>query len=100
VADLIEHIRQLLADHRTDNLSNTSRAECTCSAQSLAHYSRLLDQRIVDCLDLRAEMAGNEICYVSAWFDDELTKLGGAEQLLNYHSITSSVKARLPIDYL
>jgi hypothetical protein len=45
-------------------------------------------------------MAGNEICYVSAWFDDELTKLGGAEQLLNYHSITSSVKARLPIDYL
>jgi hypothetical protein len=36
-------------------------------------------QQIVDSLGLREEAVGTEIRYVSAWFDDELTKLEGAE---------------------
>jgi hypothetical protein len=41
-----------------------------------------LAQEIVARLGLRPERAGNtkdEIRYVSAWFDDVLTKLEGAE---------------------
>jgi hypothetical protein len=36
-------------------------------------------QEIVDRLGLRREGVSREIRYVSAWFDDELTKLEGAE---------------------
>jgi hypothetical protein len=34
---------------------------------------------IVNCLELRREKADEKMRYVSAWFDDELTKLEGAE---------------------
>jgi hypothetical protein len=43
---------------------------------------RHLAQEIVDRLGLTQESAGDrsrKIRYVSAWFDDELTKLEGAE---------------------
>jgi hypothetical protein len=34
---------------------------------------------IVNCLELRREKVDEKMRYVSAWFDDELTKLEGAE---------------------
>jgi hypothetical protein len=48
----------------------------------LVHHSHHLAQEIVDRLGLTEESAGDrsrKIRYVSAWFDDELTKLEGAE---------------------
>jgi hypothetical protein len=79
MADLIEHIRQLLDDHRIDDPGNTDQFKCGCGAASLPDHSRHVAQRIVDGLGLRVETVGSELRYVSAWFDDELTKLEGAE---------------------
>jgi hypothetical protein len=78
VADLTEHIRQLLNNHGSGSPDNAAQAGYGCGSAALAHDSRLA-QRIVDCLGLRAETVGSEIRYVSAWFDNELTKLDGAE---------------------
>ena len=54
------------------------------AAQRRFGYSNFfgLAQEIVDRLGLTQESAGDrsrKIRYVSAWFDDELTKLEGAE---------------------
>ena len=52
-----------------------------CGAEGLPDHSRHLAQVIVDRLGLTQESAGDrsrKIRYVSAWFDDELTKLEGA----------------------
>ena len=45
----------------------------------LADHCSHVAQQIVDRLELRKEAVGNKTRYVSAWFDDELTKLEGAE---------------------
>jgi NADH/NAD ratio-sensing transcriptional regulator Rex len=79
MTDLVEHIRRLLDDHRIYDQGNAAVVGCGCGAASLQNHPRRVAQQIVDSLDLRKEAVGNEIRYVSAWFDDELTKLEGAE---------------------
>lgn len=79
MTDLVEHIRQLIDHHRIDDQSNVADVGCCCGAASLPNHSRHLAQQIVDSLGLRKEAAGTEIRYVSAWFDEELTNLEGAE---------------------
>lgn len=79
MADPVEHIGQLFDNHRIDSPGETTQGGCGCGAASEPDHSRRVAQRIVDCLGLRAETVGNEIRYVSAWFDGELTKLEGAE---------------------
>jgi hypothetical protein len=46
---------------------------------NLADHYRHVAQQLVDRLELRREAVGGKTRYVSAWFDDELTKLEGAE---------------------
>jgi hypothetical protein len=79
MTDLVEHIRRLLEHHRIDDQGNTADVGCRCGEASLPNHSRHVDQQIVVSLGLRKEAVGTEIRYVSAWFDDELTKLEGAE---------------------
>jgi hypothetical protein len=55
---------------------------CRCGAKELSDHPSHVAQEIAARLGLRPERAGhvtNEIRYVSAWFDDQLTKLEGAE---------------------
>jgi hypothetical protein len=61
LTDPIERIRQILEQH---------------SEPSRAHQ---IAEDIVAQLQLRRENVDNKMRYVSAWFDDELTKLEGAE---------------------
>ncbi len=79
MTDLVEHIRQILEHHHTDDQSNGAGARCGCGAVDLANHHGHVAQEIVDRFDLRKEVVGKKIRYVSAWFDDELTKLEGAE---------------------
>ena len=67
MTDLVEHIRQILEHHQR------------CGAVNLANHRSHVAQQIVDRLELRKEAVGNKTRYVSAWFDDALTKLEGAE---------------------
>jgi hypothetical protein len=46
---------------------------------NLANHRSHVAQQIVDRLELRKEAVGNKTRYVSAWFDEELTILEGAE---------------------
>jgi hypothetical protein len=64
MTDPIERIRQILERHHpyTD-----------------AGHARHVAEDIVGQLELRRETTDNKMRYVSAWFDDELTKLEGAE---------------------
>ncbi|HXO79361.1 MAG TPA: hypothetical protein VN856_05665 [Mycobacterium sp.] len=79
MTDLVEHIRGILERHRIDDRSNIANAGCSCGVEDSADHYRHVAQQIVDRLELRKEAVGNETRYVSAWFDDELTKLEGAE---------------------
>jgi hypothetical protein len=79
MTDLVEHIRGILERHRIDDRSNIADAGCSCGVVDLADHQRHVAQQLVDRLELRGEAVGNETRYVSAWFDDELTKLEGAE---------------------
>jgi hypothetical protein len=60
----IERIRQILQRHRPDG--------------DFGDAHRVAED-IVAQLELRRENVGSRMRYVSAWFDDELTKLEGAE---------------------
>ena len=64
MTDPIEQIRQIVQRHHPHMQSDH------------AHH---LAEDIVGQLELRSETADKKIRYVSAWFDDELTKLEGAE---------------------
>jgi hypothetical protein len=64
MTDPIERIRQILERHHPYAQSD--------------HAHRVAED-IVGQLELRREKADNKMRYVSAWFDDELTKLEGAE---------------------
>jgi hypothetical protein len=64
MTDPIERIRQILQCHHPYKQSD------------LAHH---VAEDIVEQLQLRREEADNKMRYVSAWFDDKLTKLEGAE---------------------
>ena len=79
MADLVEHIREILERHRIDDRCNIHNVGCSCGVVDSADHYRHVAQQIVDRLKLRRETVGNETRYVSAWFDDELTKLEGAE---------------------
>src|SRR4029079_87574 len=75
-------IRQIIAHHRKDDRDDGARRSCGCGAEGLPDHSHHLAQEIVDRLGLTQESAGDrssKIRYFSAWFDDELTKLEGAE---------------------
>lgn len=78
MADLVEHIRQILEHHHIGDQSNGA-VGCGCDEVNLADHCRHVAKEIVDRLELRKETVGNKTRYVSAWFDDELTKLEGAE---------------------
>jgi hypothetical protein len=64
MTDPIDRIQQILQRHHPY-------AEC-----DHAHH---VAEDIVAQLELRREEADDKMRYVSAWFDDELTKLEGAE---------------------
>jgi hypothetical protein len=64
MTDPIERIRQILERHHPDGESGH------------AHGAA---EDIVAQLELRREKVDKKMRYVSAWFDDELTKLEGAE---------------------
>lgn len=80
MTDLVDCIREIIERHR--DFTAATGYPCQCSAEELSDHSRQVAQEIVARLGLRPERAvkaKDEIRYVSAWFDDELTKLEGAE---------------------
>ena len=80
--DLIERIRQIIDDHGEDDRAEDAGRTCGCGATRLSDHSRHVAEEIVKRLELTAEhvnRVGNEVRYVTALFDDELTKLEGAE---------------------
>ena len=64
MTDPIDQIRQILERHHPSVHSD---------------HAHQVAEDIVGQLELRREKADNKMRYVSAWFDDELTKLEGAE---------------------
>ena len=64
MTDLVGLIQQILERHHPDGES--------------AH-ARHVAEDIVAQLGLRQDRVDDKLRYVSAWFDDELTKLEGAE---------------------
>jgi hypothetical protein len=77
--NLVKHIREILEQHHIDGQTNSAGVGCGCGAVDLADHSGHVAQQIIDRLELRKEAVGNKFRYVSAWFNDELTKLEGAE---------------------
>ncbi len=64
MTDPVDRIRQILERHQPYGESD---------------HARHVAEDIVAQLELRRENVDNKMRYVSAWFDDELTKLEGAE---------------------
>jgi hypothetical protein len=82
MTDLIDRIREIIERHRVADPTAATGHPCHCGAEKLSDHSRHVAQEIVARLGLRPERAvdaKDKIRYVSAWFDDELTKLEGAE---------------------
>jgi hypothetical protein len=79
MTDLVEHIRAILEHHHINDQSDIADVGCSCGAANLADHYGHVAQQLVDRLELRREAVGSKTRYVSAWFDDELTKLEGAE---------------------
>jgi hypothetical protein len=82
MTDLIDCIREIIERHRVADFTAATGHRCRCGAQELSDHSSHVAQEIVAGLGLRPETDTNvkdAIRYVSAWFDDELTKLEGAE---------------------
>jgi hypothetical protein len=82
MTDLIDRIRAIIELHRVDDFTSATGRPCRCGAEELSDHSRHVAHEVVARLGLRPERAisgKDEIRYVSAWFDDELTKLEGAE---------------------
>jgi hypothetical protein len=82
MTELIERIRQVIADHRANDSGNDAKIACGCGQSRLPDHSRHVAEEIVRRLGLRPEQvsdAEKRLRYVSALFDDELTKLEGAE---------------------
>jgi hypothetical protein len=80
--DLIDCIREIIERHRVNDVTTATGHLCQCGSEELSDHSRHVAQEVIARLGLRPERAVNvkdEIRYVSAWFDDELTKLQGAE---------------------
>jgi hypothetical protein len=64
MTDPVERIRQILERHYPHGESG---------------HARLVAEDIVARLELRRENVDEKMRYVSAWFDNELTNLEGAE---------------------
>jgi hypothetical protein len=82
LSNIIERIRQVIDDHAQDHGDRDAGTACGCGATRLSDHSRHLAEAIVEQLRLRPESVSDvskRIRYVSALFDDELTKLEGAE---------------------
>jgi hypothetical protein len=82
MTDLIDCIREIIERHRVGDFTAATGDPCRCGVAELSDHSRHVAEEIVGRLGLRPQMAGNikdQIRYVSAWFDDELTTLEGAE---------------------
>jgi hypothetical protein len=78
MTDLIDRIRETIERHRATAAGH----RCHCGAEELPDHSRHVAQEVVARLGLRPEQVTdvkNEIRYVSALFDNELTILEGAE---------------------
>jgi hypothetical protein len=82
MTDLIDCIREIIERHRVSDFTTATGHSCQCGAEELSDYSRHVAQEVVARLGLRPARtisAKDEIRYVSSLFDDELTKLEGAE---------------------
>ena len=82
MTDLVERIRRVIEQHREVDRDDTPGVGCGCRAQGLSDHPRHVAEEIGDRLKLRPQSVvnvRNKIRYASAWFDDELTKLEGAE---------------------
>ena len=75
----IEHIRQIIDRHRQEDRADRASSACRCGAEAPADHAGHVAEEIVNELGLKAEHARDQMRYVSAWLDDELTKLEGAE---------------------
>ena len=83
MTDLVDRLRGIIDQHRPAGGAGSA---CDCGADDLPDHSRHLAEEIAHGLELRRERLDEadeqfhqQIRYVSAWFDDELTKLEGAE---------------------
>jgi hypothetical protein len=82
MTELIECIREIIERHRVGDFTAPTGHPCHCGAEELSDHSRHVAQEIVARLGLRPERPStvkDAIRYVSAWSDDELTTLEGAE---------------------
>jgi len=82
MTDLIDCIREVVERHRAHEHPPAGGQPCHCGVAEHSDHSRHLAEEIVARLGLQPEKSINlpdQIRYVSAWFDDELTKLEGAE---------------------
>jgi hypothetical protein len=82
VERLIERIRKIIDDHREHEPARAAGIANGWEANGLSDHSRHIAEQIVDMLGLKHDSLGdfrNELRYVSAWFDQELTKLEGTE---------------------
>jgi hypothetical protein len=76
-----ERVRRIIEQHARKNDEGAD-AGCNCGATGLSDHTLHLAESIVDGLKLRQEAVGDlgkRLRYVSAVFDDELTKLEGAD---------------------
>jgi len=79
---LIDCLREVIERHRVADFTGATGHPCRCGAQEPSDHSRHVAEEIVARLGLRPQRADDvkgQIRYVSAWFDDEMTKLEGAE---------------------
>ncbi|MGO8967135.1 hypothetical protein [Mycobacterium sp.] len=77
-----ELVRRIIDQHARQKNDEGADAGCSCGATGLSDHTLHLAESIVDGLKLRQEPVGDlgkRLRYVSAVFDDELTKLEGAE---------------------
>jgi hypothetical protein len=82
MTDLINCIRAIIERHRVVDLTAAEGQSCHCGMEKLSDHSRHVAQEVVAKLELRTEGpvdVSDAIRYVRARFDDELTKLEGAE---------------------
>lgn len=78
---LIEHIRQIILEHRAERVGDDGRVNCSCGAEGLADHPRHVAEQTVNGLRLAPDIddVRKRIRYASAWLDWELTQLEGAE---------------------
>ena len=79
---LVERVARILDDHRRGGDGQGEGTSCRCGVNGIVDHSRHVAEQIVAHLGLRRETAediATKVRYVSAWVDQELTTLEGAE---------------------